>query len=71
MILPLSALLKNKSVEEIFRKELETAINELLAIELTTFLNYEKYDPAGYNSGNSRNDYYTRIIHSRFGDLNI
>jgi len=67
----LSALLKNKSVDEVFRVELENAINELLATELTAFLNYEKYDPVGYNSGNSRNGYYTRILHSRFGDLNI
>jgi len=67
----LSALLKNESVDEVFRVELETAINELLATELTAFLNYEKYDPVGYNSGNSRNGYYTRILHSRFGDLNI
>lgn len=67
----LSALLKNESVDEVFRVELENAINELLATELTAFLNYEKYDPVGYNSGNSRNGYYTRILHSRFGDLNI
>ena len=43
----------------------------LLTTELTAFLNYEKHDPAGYNSGNSRNGYYNRILHSRFGDLNI
>lgn len=67
----LSALLKNESIDEVFRIELETAINELLSTELTAFLSYEKYDPAGYNSGNSRNGYYSRILHSRFGDLNI
>jgi len=67
----LSALLKEESVDEVFRSELETAVNELLTTELTAFLNYEKHDPAGYNSGNSRNGYYNRILHSRFGDLNI
>lgn len=67
----LSALLNNESVDEIFRQELESATNELLTTELTVFLNYEKYSVEGYNSGNSRNGYYERTIHSRFGDLNI
>lgn len=67
----LSALLNNESVDEIFRQELELATNEILTTELTAFLNYEKYSVDGYNSGNSRNGYYERTIHSRFGDLNI
>jgi transposase-like protein len=67
----LSALLKNESVDEVFRVELENAVNELLSTELTAHLNYKKYDPAGYNSGNSRNGYYTRTLHSKFGVLNI
>ena len=67
----LSALLNNESVDEIFRQELEAATNELLLTELTAFLNYEKYSIEGYNTGNSRNGYYERTIHSRFGDLTI
>jgi transposase-like protein len=67
----LSALLNNESVDEVFRLELEAATNEILTTELTAFLNYEKYSVDGYNSGNSRNGYYERTIHSRFGDLNI
>lgn len=67
----LSALLNNESVDEIIRQEIESATNELLLTELTSFLNYEKYAIEGYNSGNSRNGYYERIIHSRFGDLTI
>lgn len=67
----LSALLNNESVDEVFRLELEAATNEILTTEITAFLNYEKYSVAGYNSGNSRNGYYERTIHSRFGDLNI
>ena len=67
----LSALLNSESVDEIFRQELEDAVNELLVTELTVFLNYEKHSVSGYNTGNSRNGFYERTIHSRFGDLNI
>ena len=52
---------------ELMRKELEHAINELLQSELTSFLDYEKWDIAGYNSGNSRNGSYAREIVTRFG----
>ena len=37
----MSALLNNESIDEVFRSELENAINSLLATELTAFLNYE------------------------------
>jgi transposase-like protein len=67
----LEALHNNQSVEEVFRQELETAINELISIELTEFLNYEKYDYSGRNSGNSRNGSYNRTIHTTYGDLTI
>ena len=43
----MEALLKNEPIEEVFRQELESAINRLLVIELDSFLNYDRYDPAG------------------------
>lgn len=67
----LEALLKNESIEEVFRQELEKALNELFIIELNSFLDYDKYDSAGYNSGNSRNGSYSRILHTEYGDLNL
>lgn len=67
----LEALLKNESIEEVFRQELENALNQLFIIELDAFLNYDKYDPAGYNTGNSRNGSYSRILHTEYGDLNL
>ena len=67
----MSALLNNESIDEVFRSELENAINSLLSTELTAFLNYEKYDYAGRNSGNSRNGFYDRAYQSRFGTLNL
>lgn len=67
----MSALLNNESIDEFFRSELENAVNELLSNELTAFLDYEKYEYAGRNSGNSRNGFYDRTYQSRFGTLNL
>ena len=38
---------------------------------MTLFLDYEKHDPIGYGSCNSRNRKYHRTIISKFGELNI
>ena len=67
----MSALMRGEGVETIMRDELEAAMNELLKLELTTFLDYEKYDPIGYNSGNSRNGSYTRQLKTRFGAIEV
>ncbi|MGG4263807.1 IS256 family transposase, partial [Peribacillus simplex] len=47
------ALVKKEDITEIFRSHLELAVNTLLSSELTAFLDYEKYDRIGFNSGNS------------------
>ena len=67
----LSAVATGQNIEELFCKELENAVNELLKNELTVFLDYEKYDPIGYNSGNSRNGYYSRSLKTKFGEIQI
>ncbi|MFW6238435.1 MAG: IS256 family transposase [Halanaerobiales bacterium] len=41
----------------------------LMQTELTEFLNYEKHDPAGNNSGNSRNGTYNRSLHTQHGKI--
>ena len=56
---------------EFFRSHLEKAINHLLETERTAFLDYEKWDPIGYNSGNSRNGYYTRSLKTMYGTLQL
>ncbi len=38
-----NALLKGEDISEIFRAEVEKAINTVLEAELTGFLNYEKH----------------------------
>ena len=67
----IEVLLNGGNVDEVFRQQIEDAVNNILEAEITAFLNYEKYDVSGYNSGDSRNGGYERIIHSRFGDLHI
>ena len=67
----IEALVKKQDITEVFRSHLETAVNTLLATELTAFLDYEKYDRIGFNSGNSRNGSYARKLHTEFGDLEI
>lgn len=67
----MQALVKKEDIAEVFRMHLETAVNTLLQTELTAFLDYEKYDRIGFNSGNSRNGVYTRTLHTEYGDLEL
>ena len=67
----IKSLSQGISIEEIIRLELEEVINQLLLNELTVFLDYEKYDVIGYNSGNSRNGYYSRSLQTKYGEINL
>ena len=49
----MQALVEKRSVEDVFRQELEDAINQLLKAELSSFLGYEKHSSNGWGSGNS------------------
>ena len=49
-----------QAVTELFRSELEKSLNEILAYELTAFLDYEPY--ARTNNENSRNGSYQRSL---------
>jgi putative transposase len=62
-------LLEGKDITEIFREHLERAVNQLLQLELREFLDYDKYDRKGFNSGNSRNGSYERTLKTEYGDL--
>lgn len=51
-------------------KQLTKALMErALGAELTNHLGYEKYDPAGYNSGNSRNGTTPKTVKGDFGEI--
>ncbi len=67
----LKTLANKGDLNELFRVHLEKAVNSLLQAELTAFLDYEKYDRAGFNSGNSRNGNYSRSFRTEYGELNL
>ncbi|SFB36264.1 Transposase, Mutator family [Lentibacillus halodurans] len=67
----LEALAQKLDIKEVFRRHLETAVNQLLKHELTVFLDYEPYDRDGVNSGNSRNGFYGRIFKTEYGNLEL
>ncbi|PJH69111.1 IS256 family transposase, partial [Salmonella enterica subsp. enterica serovar Typhimurium] len=67
----LEALAQKQDIEDVFRRHLETAVNQLLKHELTVFLDYEPYERDGVNSGNSRNGYYGRTFKTEYGDLEL
>src|SRR5271170_5852840 len=53
-------------------KQLTKALLErAMAAELTHHLGYEKSDPAGYHSGNSRNGTTSKTLKGDFGELEI
>lgn len=58
-----------EAVSELFRSELEKSINEILEYELTSFLDYERYDRS--DNRDSRNGFYTRKFNSKYGVLNL
>ncbi|MGX7014454.1 IS256 family transposase [Vagococcus silagei] len=67
----METLINKGDLNDLFRHHLEMAINTLLQAELTAFLDYEKYDRAGFNSGNSRNGNYSRSFKTEYGELNL
>jgi len=53
-------------------KQLTKALMErALDAELAHHLGYEKHDPAGYNSGNSRNGWTPKTVKGEFGEIKI
>jgi len=71
-------LLKNcKTQNDVFGeggvfKELVKALSErALQAELTTHLGYEKHDPKGNNSGNSRNGTSSKVVKGEFGQAEV
>lgn len=67
----METLINKGNLDDLFRRHLELAINTLLQEKLTDFLDYEKYDRAGFNSGNSRNGNYSRSFKTEYGELNL
>ena len=71
-------LIKNcNSKEDIFGENglikslVKSIVERALGAELTTHLGYDKHDPAGNNSGNSRNGVSKKIIKGEYGEVEI
>jgi putative transposase len=58
---------ENGLLKRLVKAVLERAMNA----ELTHHLGYEKHDPAGYNSGDSRNGTSSKTVKGDFGELKI
>src|ERR1700733_7770781 len=53
-------------------KQLTKALLErAMGAELTQHLGYEKHDPGGYNSGNSRNGTSAKTVKGEFGEITV
>ncbi|GAV23282.1 IS256 family transposase [Carboxydothermus pertinax] len=63
-----------KSIEDIYealKNIFSDTIQQLLEAELEHHLGYQKYDPKGKNSGNSRNGYSKKTLKTRLGPTEI
>ncbi|KIL44107.1 transposase [Jeotgalibacillus soli] len=61
-------LAHKQDITEVVRAHLKIPVNTLLETERTEFLDDEKYDRIGFNSGNAS---YSRTFHTEYGNLNI
>jgi transposase-like protein len=61
----------DETIQELFRLELERAVNELLKVELSELLHYQKYERNGLSQSNSRNGSYERQFNTSHGVLNL
>src|SRR5438067_2815764 len=53
----------------LLRQLTKALIERAMNAELTHHLGYEKHDPAGYNSGNSRNGTSPKTVKGEFGEI--
>lgn len=70
-------LAKAESIDDFYGKDgvfarmFSKTIEQMLETELTEELGYDRYEPEGRNSGNSRNGHYTRKMRTSGGDADI
>lgn len=60
---------KNIDKDELLKKMFKLMLESLMEGERTAILGYDKHDPAGYGTGNSRNGYYERDLLTGLGLL--
>jgi len=62
---------KPEDVQGLLKQITKTVLERAMQAELTEQLGYEKHDPAGYNSGNSRNGFTGKTLKGDFGEVEI
>ncbi len=71
----IAALLSNDKTDlkELFRSQIEEAVNQFLQNEMTAVLGYEPYARVDSENGerNYRNGYYERTVDTQFGKINL
>ena len=67
-------LYEKDGISNLIVQMIKNMMETLMNAELSQLLTYDKYDPKGKNTGNSRNGYYKRDYDTRYGmieELNI
>lgn len=60
------------AVKEAIRLELESAVNQIMAHELTAFLGYERSEQgASIARGDARNGFYERVVNTTYGEISV
>ena len=70
--IPEEALKKIRTQEEFedyFQTLYKKGVEALLKAEIKEHLGYSKHEPAGRNTGNSRNGYSKKILKTNLGDI--
>jgi hypothetical protein len=62
---------KPEDVQGLLKQITKAVLERAMQAELTDQFGYEKHDPAGYNSGNSRNGYTRKTLKGDFGELEV
>ncbi|HET7891036.1 MAG TPA: transposase [Candidatus Sulfotelmatobacter sp.] len=60
-----------EDVQVLLKQITKAVLERAMQAELTEQLGCEKHDPAGYNSGNSRNGHTRKILKGDFGELEL
>jgi transposase-like protein len=62
---------KPEDIQGLLRQFTKTVLERAMQTEMTHHLGHEKHDPAGYNSGNSRNGVTHKTLRGDFGEIEL
>jgi putative transposase len=62
---------KPEDIQGLLRQFTKTVLERAMQAEMAHHLGYEKHDPSGYNSGNSRNGVTHKTLRGDFGEIEL